>query len=228
MFNITIPKPCHEGWENMLPNQQGRHCNACAKTVIDFTGMSDAAVKEFFIAKKEEQVCGRFKDEQLHRIVVDLPENILYIAMPLWKKFLAACLIIFSSTLFSCDTTINGEPSTGKLLMASSVNQSLWEATPRHGTVGMAFTFTKSAIQFTPDTASYCGVTYGNLVPAWEDSSAAQKIINLVSDAVLQQTVDTANAKVFADSAWLKQMAAAKKNNPPKADSIDCNTQIYY
>jgi len=36
MFKISIPKPCFEGWENMLPNEGGRYCKACAKTIVDF------------------------------------------------------------------------------------------------------------------------------------------------------------------------------------------------
>jgi hypothetical protein len=108
MFKITIPKPCHEDWNIMTPSEQGRHCNACCKTVTDFTAMSDEAVQQYFSKNKNEKLCGRFKNEQLSRITIDLPENILYINMPLWKKFLVACLIIFSVSLFSCDTTVNG------------------------------------------------------------------------------------------------------------------------
>jgi len=65
-MHISIPKPCHEDWTAMTPNEQGRHCNVCCKTVMDFTGMNDEEVKYFFIKKKKEApVCGRFKNEQL-------------------------------------------------------------------------------------------------------------------------------------------------------------------
>src|SRR6187399_793357 len=105
MFKITIPTPCHEDWNKMTPDETGRHCRACAKSVVDFTHMSDEEVKHFFVNKKgDERVCGRFKQIQLHRIVIELPQNIFSIQMPLWKKFLAACLVVFSTTLFSCET----------------------------------------------------------------------------------------------------------------------------
>ncbi len=94
----------------MTPNEQGRHCTSCAKTVIDFTAMNDDEVKYFFLNKKEEKVCGRFKNVQLHRIIVELPHNIFYLQMPGWKKFLVASLLVFSTTLFSCETTVKGEP----------------------------------------------------------------------------------------------------------------------
>jgi hypothetical protein len=107
MLKISIPTPCHEDWNKMTPDETGRHCSVCVKSVVDFTNMSDEEVQHFFLnKKKDESVCGRFKQTQLHRIVIELPQNILSIRMPLWKKFLAACLIVFSTTLFSCDTKI--------------------------------------------------------------------------------------------------------------------------
>jgi hypothetical protein len=109
MLKISIPTPCHQDWGAMAPNEQGRHCTSCAKTVVDFTCMSDEEVKYFFITKREEKICGRFKNEQLHRIVIKLPHNIFYIPMPGWKQFLVASLVVFSTTLFSCDTTIQGK-----------------------------------------------------------------------------------------------------------------------
>ena len=113
MLKLTVPKPCHEDWNAMTPNQQGRHCDSCAKTVVDFTQLSDDEVKNFFLNKKDERVCGRFNNSQLHRISIQLPQNILEIQMPFWKRFLAACLIVFSTTLFSCDTNVTNPPVMG-------------------------------------------------------------------------------------------------------------------
>jgi len=109
MLKITIPEPCHEDWNKMTPDETGRHCSACAKSVVDFTHMSDDEVKHFFLNKKDDtRVCGRFNQTQLHRIVIELPQHIFSKPMPLWKKFLAACLVVFSTTLFSCETKISG------------------------------------------------------------------------------------------------------------------------
>ena len=89
----------------MSPNEKGRYCNSCAKTVVDFSVMTDEEVQHYF-TKYQEPVCGRFKVTQLHRITIDLPSNILHISMPLWKKFLVASLLIFGTTVFPFDTTI--------------------------------------------------------------------------------------------------------------------------
>lgn len=65
-IEINIPKPCNQPWEEMTPCGQGRFCNHCQKTVIDFTSWSDRALYEFF-SKKAEGVCGRFLSTQTNR-----------------------------------------------------------------------------------------------------------------------------------------------------------------
>jgi hypothetical protein len=38
---IIIPEPCHQNWDAMTPNEQGRHCTSCVNTVVDVTCMTD-------------------------------------------------------------------------------------------------------------------------------------------------------------------------------------------
>lgn len=65
-IQISIPAPCNQDWAKMQPNEQGRFCNQCSKTVIDFTTWSDTALFEFF-SKDHGHVCGRFLSTQLDR-----------------------------------------------------------------------------------------------------------------------------------------------------------------
>jgi hypothetical protein len=116
MLKIEIPTPCHQNWTGMTPNTLGKFCGSCEKTVIDFTKMTDDEVKNFFINKKEEKICGRFLNTQLQRVTIELPHQILYMPMPSWKKFLAAALLVFSTTLFSCDTVIMGKAAPPSVL----------------------------------------------------------------------------------------------------------------
>lgn len=65
-INLSIPKPCHENWDQMTPADQGRYCGSCKKTVIDFSNMSDSQLAAFF-KKPIGSVCGRFQKDQLER-----------------------------------------------------------------------------------------------------------------------------------------------------------------
>jgi hypothetical protein len=65
--HISIPKPCHENWDAMHPREQGRHCDACYKTVIDFTGKSEKEIVEYFEKYPDQRICGHFRISQLHK-----------------------------------------------------------------------------------------------------------------------------------------------------------------
>lgn len=65
-FQIKIAEPCHENWGAMTPNDKGRFCDSCQKTVVDFTRMSDTAIFQFMEANTVS-VCGRMSNDQQNR-----------------------------------------------------------------------------------------------------------------------------------------------------------------
>jgi TonB-dependent SusC/RagA subfamily outer membrane receptor len=65
-MKITIPKPCHENWGNMTPEEKGRFCSVCAKTVRDFSVASDEEIIDVF-SNTSENICGNFNESQLNR-----------------------------------------------------------------------------------------------------------------------------------------------------------------
>jgi hypothetical protein len=65
-LQLNIAEPCHENWQNMTPQEQGRFCGSCQKTVVDFTMMSDLQVLNYFL-KADHNVCGRFANDQLNK-----------------------------------------------------------------------------------------------------------------------------------------------------------------
>jgi hypothetical protein len=99
---ITIPKPCHENWDQMTPNENGRFCLSCSKTVIDFTDMLSEDIQQFFIQNNNQKVCGRFRKSQLDSITIQIPDRILYSQTHYHKIFLLALFVTMGTTLFSC------------------------------------------------------------------------------------------------------------------------------
>jgi TonB family protein len=76
-MRISIPKPCHEDWNQMTPNEQGRFCLSCQKTVVDFTNMTKTEISDYFKIMVNENICGRIKKSDLSEDVV-LPEVVIY------------------------------------------------------------------------------------------------------------------------------------------------------
>ncbi|WP_153393406.1 hypothetical protein [Chryseobacterium vaccae] len=65
-MKITIPTPCHENWNNMSPDEKGRFCSVCSKTVRDFRTSTDEEIMDVF-SDSSENICGNFNPSQLNR-----------------------------------------------------------------------------------------------------------------------------------------------------------------
>ncbi|WP_395051882.1 hypothetical protein [Flavobacterium sp.] len=99
---ITVPKPCKENWNSMSPDETGRFCNVCIKSVVDFTKMKSAEIQNYFIKNKDVNVCGRFKKDQLDSFDITIPKSVLNQQMSFQKAFLLILFIVMGTTLFSC------------------------------------------------------------------------------------------------------------------------------
>jgi hypothetical protein len=73
-IQVHIPEPCHQDWGKMQPEEKGRFCSSCAKTVVDFSLMSDRDVLSW-LADAGGKTCGRFTAEQLNRNLMSVPER---------------------------------------------------------------------------------------------------------------------------------------------------------
>jgi len=108
--NIHIPKPCNEDWSKMTSIEKGKHCNACQKTVIDFTKMKNEEITDYLIAKKEEGVCGRFLSSQItvkkpkhHEVLIDLYQKVEHNSNTLFFKHFSLLIIVFGMLIVGCD-----------------------------------------------------------------------------------------------------------------------------
>ncbi|MET0464860.1 MAG: carboxypeptidase-like regulatory domain-containing protein [Chitinophagaceae bacterium] len=99
-FQLSISDPCGEDWKGMTPNGCGRFCGSCQKTVVDFTVMDDQQLALFF-KKNTENVCGRFRDDQLSK---DLSVPVKKIP---WFRYLLKAII--PAVLFSNKGYTQGE-----------------------------------------------------------------------------------------------------------------------
>jgi hypothetical protein len=68
-FQINIPTPCHERWEEFTPTSTGGFCGSCQINVIDFSEMSESQLVAYFkdLPTGNQHLCGRFRDDQLQK-----------------------------------------------------------------------------------------------------------------------------------------------------------------
>ena len=121
-YRITIPEPCHEDWNKMTPDETGRFCSSCAKSVVDFSGMKTKEIQQFFIKNQGKSVCGHFRNEQLDSIIIQIPSQILHTPMHFHKMFMLVLLITMGTSLLSCKDNNGNSTKIDKVEVINSTN----------------------------------------------------------------------------------------------------------
>lgn len=207
MLHISIPKPCNADWEGMSETPKGAFCQLCAKEVIDFTHMTDDAVKLYLLSISSNKACGRFRQDQLARIKIYLPANILKTRIAGWKKWIAIILLAFGSTLTGCDV-IMSRPSIGKVLIKQTSAKRPIGDTVYTATVG-AIVMPVERIEKNTTT---CGEeTMGEIEPTLLGKIAMTEAVFDTATDIMKDTMDT--------------LTTANKN---PADTTDCGNQNFY
>ncbi len=91
-----MEKPCHESWDKMTPQKEGRLCAACETTVVDFSSKSLEEIKAYFESNAGKNVCGRYQE----RHVADTKWNTLLNSFETFfckvrlPKFALACITV--------------------------------------------------------------------------------------------------------------------------------------
>jgi hypothetical protein len=92
----------------MQPTEKGRHCQSCCKTVVDFTGMSDAEIIRH-LSQAGPHVCGRLMPDQLNRTLAPAPVQ---------KNGRSGWAWVLASLLMLAEGSDKGRPvKTGKIEM---------------------------------------------------------------------------------------------------------------
>jgi hypothetical protein len=102
-LQLNIAEPCHENWQNMTPQEQGRFCGSCRKTVVDFTMMSDQEVLNYFL-KADHNICGRFANDQLNKDLKITEKKKRFSWAYIWNILIATFLIT------KADAQVKGKP----------------------------------------------------------------------------------------------------------------------
>lgn len=90
-FHVQVTNPCSQSWEEMKTVPEGKFCQSCEKTVIDFSLLSDRQIIE--LLRSTNKGCGRFSNEQLNRdLLHTMPQSNSLIPAVLVGTALAAGL----------------------------------------------------------------------------------------------------------------------------------------
>jgi hypothetical protein len=226
MFKIQIPKPCHAEWSEMTPTQQGAFCSSCSKEVIDFTKMTDEEVKNYFLKTSTGNTCGRFRTEQVHRIRIQLPNNILVQKIAGWKKFMAVVMLAFGSMLFGCDVDMN-QHTQGKTVIEKTPSTNLTGDTvlidPNPMMLGEIAPETTPKKANCIDSTNY-GVMTGAVVAMPVERGEVMGDIESVPDSMVKPPVtDTSK---YIKMGEIKLPPVEKKR--PVSDTSKCKDPGYY
>jgi hypothetical protein len=101
-FKFSIPKPCHEDWNSMTPEETGRFCSVCTKGVVDFSDKSSEEIQNYLFQNQQQKICGRFRNDQINTFDIKVPKSILLQKRSFHNAFFLALFIVMGTTLFSC------------------------------------------------------------------------------------------------------------------------------
>jgi TonB family protein len=88
---FNIPFPCLENIANMPLNSEGRFCDSCQKTILDFRKLDERLIQETI--QRDPSTCGIFNS---HQIVSKAKLTSL-----IWSKIKSFGILIFSLSAFS-------------------------------------------------------------------------------------------------------------------------------
>ena len=102
----------------MTPSGNGRHCDSCDKTVVDFTAMTLEQIKIYFDKNKGIRVCGHFKTMQVktqrpasHRRLIRLYEYLEQTISIGFLRTVPLSVVALCMVLVGCkEKTTTGEP----------------------------------------------------------------------------------------------------------------------
>ncbi|PKF74728.1 hypothetical protein [Chryseobacterium sp. PMSZPI] len=62
---IKVHTPCPESWEDMQHSVEGKFCEKCSKSVIDFTDKTEEQIQDILKKANGKEICGRISTRSL-------------------------------------------------------------------------------------------------------------------------------------------------------------------
>lgn len=103
MKNFGIENPCSEDWNKMNHNEKGAFCKLCTKQVHDFSNKSANEIKLTLLQLNGQSVCARMTVSQENELNTEFKTWLAQRRRNPQQLFIAALLIVFGLTLFSCE-----------------------------------------------------------------------------------------------------------------------------
>lgn len=112
--SVNIPKPCHETWQAMTPVSDGRYCQSCCKTVMDFTQMSNNEIISYL--SSNTNICGRFNNGQMSNINdhLQLDDAPIMPNLKGWSLLLALLVPVVFNRVLAQSKPVTVQASTNK------------------------------------------------------------------------------------------------------------------
>ncbi len=175
MKHVGIQQACSEDWSKMTPTEKGAFCQQCAKQVQDFTNKSKDEIKRTLLEMKDQPICMRMTAGQ---------ELALNAEFEAWRQqnksnfqhlFIAALLIVFGLTLFSCeDERYRKKISDTQVALARIIEEPKEEKAP------------EEKILFIPPPVAPVEIV--NADPVWETVTVIEQ--EIVKDPEIEYTLE--------------------------------------
>lgn len=88
---VDVPQPCSKSWESMIGTARERACDACNRTVHDFSAMTTSEAERLLRERSGDRLCIRFaRGADGHVITADRPDRVSYRSRSIARMSFAA------------------------------------------------------------------------------------------------------------------------------------------
>ena len=115
---VTVNNPCSQKWDSMNPHGEGRFCESCNKTVVDFTKMNKDEIFSY-LKERKDKTCGYFLPHQVevkrpkhHQFLLNWYEKTQNGITTRFFRNVSLAFIAFCMFLVGCSTP---ETTTGEI-----------------------------------------------------------------------------------------------------------------